>query len=164
MATVNTVMGPIDTDELGFTLSHEHVGTNAAGLRHTYPGLDIQYEDKAEDMLLQVSALLGKQKQLVMRDYDKAMRLNPEFAAAYHNRAIVHAEGRCYQQAATDFVNAMAGDARYADAYGDIYAQTRSALFPERVTAGTTEAYLQRAKAVGFMVSRGWDEGWRLTL
>ena len=31
MATVNTVLGPVDTDELGFTLSHEHVGTNAAG-------------------------------------------------------------------------------------------------------------------------------------
>ena len=37
MATVNGVTGPIDTDDLGFTLSHEHVGTNAAGLRHTYP-------------------------------------------------------------------------------------------------------------------------------
>lgn len=37
MATVNTVLGPVETTELGFTLSHEHVGTNAAGLRHTYP-------------------------------------------------------------------------------------------------------------------------------
>ena len=37
MATVNTVTGPVDTDDLGFTLSHEHVGTNAAGLRHTFP-------------------------------------------------------------------------------------------------------------------------------
>ena len=34
---VNTVLGPVDTANLGFTLSHEHVGTNAAGLRHTYP-------------------------------------------------------------------------------------------------------------------------------
>lgn len=39
MPTVNTVLGPVDTDNLGFTLSHEHVGTNAAGLRHTYPEL-----------------------------------------------------------------------------------------------------------------------------
>ena len=39
MPTVNTVLGPVDTDDLGFTLSHEHVGTNAAGLRHTYPEL-----------------------------------------------------------------------------------------------------------------------------
>jgi len=37
MPTVNTVLGPIEPAGLGFTLSHEHLGTNAAGLRHTYP-------------------------------------------------------------------------------------------------------------------------------
>jgi phosphotriesterase-related protein len=37
MPTVNTVLGPVQTTDLGFTLIHEHVGTNAAGLRHTYP-------------------------------------------------------------------------------------------------------------------------------
>ena len=37
MPALNTVLGPIDAGALGFTLSHEHVGTNAAGLRHTYP-------------------------------------------------------------------------------------------------------------------------------
>ena len=37
MTTVNTVLGPVDTSDLGFTLSHEHVGTNAAGIRQTYP-------------------------------------------------------------------------------------------------------------------------------
>ena len=37
MATVNTVLGPIDSADLGFTLSHEHLGTNAAGIRQTYP-------------------------------------------------------------------------------------------------------------------------------
>lgn len=37
MPNVETVLGPIDGAQLGFTLSHEHVGTNAAGLRHTYP-------------------------------------------------------------------------------------------------------------------------------
>ena len=37
MAIVNSVLGPLDTADMGFTLSHEHVGTNAAGLRHTYP-------------------------------------------------------------------------------------------------------------------------------
>ncbi len=37
MSTVNTVLGPVDTANLGFTLSHEHVATNSAGLRHTYP-------------------------------------------------------------------------------------------------------------------------------
>ncbi|MDE2844463.1 MAG: phosphotriesterase-related protein [Chloroflexota bacterium] len=37
MPTIETVLGPIAGEDLGFTLSHEHVGTNAAGLRHTYP-------------------------------------------------------------------------------------------------------------------------------
>ena len=37
MATINTVRGAVDTADLGFTLSHEHVITNAAGLARTYP-------------------------------------------------------------------------------------------------------------------------------
>ncbi len=37
MAAVNTVLGPVDSADLGFTLSHEHLGTSAAGIRQTYP-------------------------------------------------------------------------------------------------------------------------------
>jgi phosphotriesterase-related protein len=37
MPPVNTVLGPMEPSNLGFTLSHEHVATNAAGIRHTYP-------------------------------------------------------------------------------------------------------------------------------
>ncbi len=37
MATVSTVLGPVDASELGFTLSHEHLATGSAGMRHTYP-------------------------------------------------------------------------------------------------------------------------------
>jgi phosphotriesterase-related protein len=37
LTTLNTVLGPVQSEDLGFTLIHEHVGTNAAGLRHTYP-------------------------------------------------------------------------------------------------------------------------------
>jgi phosphotriesterase-related protein len=37
MPAVNTVLGPVDSADLGFTLSHEHLGTNAAGIRQTYP-------------------------------------------------------------------------------------------------------------------------------
>jgi predicted metal-dependent phosphotriesterase family hydrolase len=36
-STMHTVLGPVETAELDFTLCHEHVGANAAGLRHTYP-------------------------------------------------------------------------------------------------------------------------------
>ena len=39
MSTVNTVLGPVETGELGFTLSHEHLATNAAGMLRTFPEL-----------------------------------------------------------------------------------------------------------------------------
>jgi phosphotriesterase-related protein len=39
MTTVNSVTGPISTDDLGFTLMHEHVMVSASGLYDSYPGL-----------------------------------------------------------------------------------------------------------------------------
>ena len=38
MTTVNTVLGPVEASDLGFTLSHEHVLLSAAGVNQTYPG------------------------------------------------------------------------------------------------------------------------------
>lgn len=37
MSSVNTVLGIIDSSELGVTLSHEHIATGSAGMRQTYP-------------------------------------------------------------------------------------------------------------------------------
>lgn len=39
MATVNSVLGPLDTSELGFTLMHEHVMVAASGIYTEYPAL-----------------------------------------------------------------------------------------------------------------------------
>jgi phosphotriesterase-related protein len=39
MSEVNTVLGPINTDQLGFTLMHEHVMVSASGLYDSYPDL-----------------------------------------------------------------------------------------------------------------------------
>ncbi len=39
MTTVNTVLGPIDSKELGFTLMHEHVMVGFAGVYRDYPEL-----------------------------------------------------------------------------------------------------------------------------
>ena len=44
MAKVNSVLGPLDTSELGFTLTHEHVVTSSAGIRQTYPELYGDYD------------------------------------------------------------------------------------------------------------------------
>ena len=38
MSQVNTVLGPIDSSQLGFTLSHEHITLGAAGAAAAYPG------------------------------------------------------------------------------------------------------------------------------
>ena len=53
MATINSVLGPMETADLGFTLSHEHVATNAAGIPHTYP----DFIDRAGIMEQAVAAL-----------------------------------------------------------------------------------------------------------
>ncbi len=37
MATVNSVLGPLDTAALGYTLAHEHVMASSAGIQATYP-------------------------------------------------------------------------------------------------------------------------------
>jgi phosphotriesterase-related protein len=39
MATINSVLGPLDTADLGFTLTHEHLITASAGVLQTYPEL-----------------------------------------------------------------------------------------------------------------------------
>ena len=39
MVSVNTVLGPIDTSNMGFTLCHEHVMTGSAGVAASYPKL-----------------------------------------------------------------------------------------------------------------------------
>ncbi len=37
MATINSVLGPLETEKLGFTLSHEHVLISSAGIQYAYP-------------------------------------------------------------------------------------------------------------------------------
>jgi len=37
MAKIQSVLGPIDSSDLGFTLSHEHVVVSSAGIPHIYP-------------------------------------------------------------------------------------------------------------------------------
>lgn len=39
MAIVNSVLGPIDSSQLGFTLTHEHIAFSPAGFKQTYPDL-----------------------------------------------------------------------------------------------------------------------------
>ena len=53
MVVVQTVLGTIDTSDFGFTLCHEHVGTNAAGIRQIYPEfIDPGLEDESVEALI----------------------------------------------------------------------------------------------------------------
>ena len=44
MPTINSVLGPLDVADLGFTLTHEHVVTSSAGIFQTYPELYGDYD------------------------------------------------------------------------------------------------------------------------
>jgi phosphotriesterase-related protein len=48
MATVNSVVGPLDTADLGFTLTHEHLFTASAGIQQTFPELFGDFDRLAE--------------------------------------------------------------------------------------------------------------------
>jgi predicted metal-dependent phosphotriesterase family hydrolase len=37
MAMIESVLGPLDTNDMGFTLSHEHILTASAGIQYVYP-------------------------------------------------------------------------------------------------------------------------------
>ena len=51
MATVNTVLGTIDSSEMGFTLPHEHLIDSSAGIRISYGELELR--DRALDMAIE---------------------------------------------------------------------------------------------------------------
>jgi len=52
MITINSVLGPVDTTEMGFTLSHEHIMVSAPGISQDYPELlgDDRYERLVGEM------------------------------------------------------------------------------------------------------------------
>ena len=79
MTTVNTVLGPRDSSELGFTLSHEHISLSSAGIQDTFPefidrdsaiedGIRLLKEAKAEgvDTIFDLSTMdLGRDVRII---------------------------------------------------------------------------------------------------
>ena len=51
MAIVNSVLGPIDSSQLGFTLTHEHIAFSPAGFKQTYPQL--LNSDRVEEVAIE---------------------------------------------------------------------------------------------------------------
>src|SRR3954452_12238948 len=52
MPTINSVLGPLNTDDLGFTLTHEHIFTASAGIQQTYPELFGDFQKLTEQTIL----------------------------------------------------------------------------------------------------------------
>src|SRR4051812_43427794 len=50
MPSVNSVLGPLDVADLGFTLPHEHLFTASAGIFQTYPELFGDFEDFTQQL------------------------------------------------------------------------------------------------------------------
>ena len=59
MATINSVLGPMDTADLGFTLSHEHVIGSSAGIRQVYPEFNDR-EDTIKEAVKQLKEAYGE--------------------------------------------------------------------------------------------------------
>lgn len=55
MATVNSVLGPLDTADLGFTLTHEHLFTASAGIQQTFPELFGDFDRLREQVALSLN-------------------------------------------------------------------------------------------------------------
>ena len=61
-------------------------------------------------------ANLGNHKGAI-KDYDKALELNPDYANAYYNRGVAKGKLGDYKGAIEDFDKAIALNPNYADAY-----------------------------------------------
>ena len=68
MPTVNTVSGPIDTADLGFTLMHEHIIVESPGVKENFPILDRQAE---------IQKAVGKLKDVMARGVKTLVDLTP---------------------------------------------------------------------------------------
>jgi len=55
MATVNSVLGPLDTADLGFTLTHEHLFTASAGMQRTFPELFGDFDKLTEQVAMSLN-------------------------------------------------------------------------------------------------------------
>ena len=95
MVTVNTVLGPVSADKLGFTLTHEHIRESSAGVPYTYPDLLNHEEDVARGVSLLNQAAeegVGTVLNVTTLDLGRDMRLIQEVAGKV-NLNIVAATG-----------------------------------------------------------------------
>ncbi len=68
MPTVNTVSGPLDTSELGFTLMHEHIMVQSPGVKENFPVFEREK---------QIESAVAKLKEVMARGVKTLVDLTP---------------------------------------------------------------------------------------
>ncbi len=84
MPSVNTMLGPVDVNDLGYVLTHEHVRESSAGVPYTYPELFDHEDDVARGISrLNEAAAEGVGTVLIVTPLDlgRDMRLLQDVAA-----------------------------------------------------------------------------------
>ncbi len=87
MVDVNTVLGPINSEDMGFTLTHEHIRESSAGVPYTYPDLLDHDGDVARGVAL-LNEAYSEGVQTILNvttlDLGRDMRLIQEVAEKVH--------------------------------------------------------------------------------
>ncbi|MDR1543522.1 MAG: tetratricopeptide repeat protein [Prevotellaceae bacterium] len=74
-------------------------------------------KDAAKDATHHVSTLPEKQCEMIIRDYDKAIELAPDFSFAWFNRGNILCSSKDYKAAIANYSNALNIDRDFAEAY-----------------------------------------------
>ena len=101
MATVNTMLGPVNIEDLGFTLMHEHIRESSAGVPQVFPDLF----DHASDVIRCSDALnkaasngVGTIVDVTTMDLGRDIKLMIDANQAYNAYSAIRIANKLYDQ------------------------------------------------------------------
>jgi tetratricopeptide (TPR) repeat protein len=102
--------------QLDYTLAGEQAPTDMSNMSlHLFSGKNQAQSQKAKG--LDKSKRRAYEHEMIVRDYDQVLRLNPDFVYAYFNRANLRCAQRDYRAAILDYSEAISRNKDFAEAY-----------------------------------------------